>query len=248
LFGSFRVETAAGEEIEEWIIQKARELLAYILAHGGSPVNREKAQEALWPEGDPRQTNHQLSQAATTLRYALKCAGGERADKVMVTVLQRYQLRNGVFRIDVEAFDAHMARAEKLHGADAIVEYERVLALYQGDLLSDETYEWADRYRHEYQKRFVAGAKRAATLAIDCRDLQKAIEFYEAIVKCDPLEEEAVRGLMRCCASLEDSLGVRRAYRNLVAALERDLGDGTQPQPETTRAFEELTRRHSVAR
>src|SRR5690606_16272981 len=39
LFGTFRVETDAGE-VDGWSIQKARELLAYLLAHGGTPVLR----------------------------------------------------------------------------------------------------------------------------------------------------------------------------------------------------------------
>src|SRR5690606_7838517 len=46
LFGTFRVETDAGE-VDGWSIQKARELLAYLLAHGGTPVLRDTAAEAL---------------------------------------------------------------------------------------------------------------------------------------------------------------------------------------------------------
>ncbi|MCZ7576324.1 MAG: hypothetical protein M5U18_04440 [Dehalococcoidia bacterium] len=46
LFGTFRVETDAGE-VDGWTIQKARELLAFLLAHGGAPVLRDTTAEAL---------------------------------------------------------------------------------------------------------------------------------------------------------------------------------------------------------
>ncbi|MDI6872308.1 MAG: LysM peptidoglycan-binding domain-containing protein [Bacillota bacterium] len=62
-FGSFQVETATGE-VAGWTIQKARELLAYLIARGGTPVLRDEVAEALWPEGDRAQVEHLLSNAA----------------------------------------------------------------------------------------------------------------------------------------------------------------------------------------
>lgn len=69
LFGTFRVETNAGE-VEGWSIQKARELLAYLLAHGGSPVLRDTAAEALGLSGD-NQRGHPLPNAAYYVRRTL---------------------------------------------------------------------------------------------------------------------------------------------------------------------------------
>ncbi|MCC6433729.1 MAG: LysM peptidoglycan-binding domain-containing protein, partial [Acidimicrobiales bacterium] len=114
-FGSFRVE-AAEREVSGWTIQKARELLAFLLAHGGAPVLRETVAEALWPEGDLDQVSHQLSNAAYYLRRTLAGAVAEVDNRVLVTANQRYHLRSGLFRVDVDAFDAHVARAEKLQG------------------------------------------------------------------------------------------------------------------------------------
>ena len=72
LFGTFRVETAGGE-VEGWSIQKARELLAYLLAHGGTPVLRDTAAEALGLSGE-NQGGHPLPNAAYYVRRTLSRA------------------------------------------------------------------------------------------------------------------------------------------------------------------------------
>lgn len=127
------------------------------------------------------------------LRRALTHAVGEVGSQVLVTTAEHYQLRTGLLRVDVDSFDAQLARAEKLNGSEALVEYERALAIGAADFLSAEIYDWAEVYRHDYQKRFVTAARRAAKLAIDRRDPTLAITFHEAILKRDPLDEEAVR-------------------------------------------------------
>ncbi|MBI2765422.1 MAG: LysM peptidoglycan-binding domain-containing protein [Chloroflexi bacterium] len=247
-FGSFRVEAAEGE-VSGWTIQKARELLAFLLAHGGAPVLRETVAEALWPEGDLDQVSHQLSNAAYYLRRTLASATPEVDNRVLVTANQRYHLRSGLFRVDVDAFDAHIARAEKLQGYEALVEYERALAIYTGDFMGDEAFEWAEVYRRDYQKRFVTAAHRAARLAFDSRDPKLAICFYEAIIARDPIDEEAVRGMMRCHATLGDTNAIRRAYKALTTALRRELeDDSAEPLPETRRVLEELSAQRDLAR
>lgn len=246
-FGSFRVETTAGE-VTGWTIQKARELLAYLIAHGGAPVMRDEVAEALWPDGDPAQVDRLLYNATYYLRRALKSAVRAGDIQALVVSAQRYHLRSTMFRVDVDAFDAHLRRAESLEGSEALVEYERALALYQGDFLGNEPYEWAEAYRREYQRRFIDAAHRAAKLAVDCRDIAKAMEFYKGILARDPIDEEAARGLMRCYAKLGDLNGVRKVYKVLCESLRRELEDDeAEPLPETTAVFHEGMRESTRA-
>lgn len=74
--------------------------------------------------------------------------------------------------MDVDAFDAHLRRAESLNGSEALVEYERALALYQCDFLGHEPYEWAEPYRREYQRRFIEAAHRA-NVAFDVAEIRR---------------------------------------------------------------------------
>lgn len=198
--------------------------------------------EALWPDGEPGQVQHLLSNAAYYLRRATKNAIATPDVQVFMTSGQRYHLRSGMFRVDVDAFDAHLRRAEALEGSEALAEYERALAVYRGDFLGNEPYEWAEAYRREYQRRFLAAAHEAARLAVDCRDVRKAMELYRAILARDPIDEEAARGLMRCYAKLGDVNGARKVYKVLTESLRRELEDEkAQPLPETTALLQEFT-------
>ncbi len=134
LFGTFRVETDAGE-VDGWSIQKARELLAYLLAHGGTPVLRDTAAEALGLSGE-NQGGHPLPNAAYYVRRTLSRAVPDLEGEILVAARQRYTLRAGLFRTDVDAFDAHLARAERLQGYEALVEYQRALELCTADFLA----------------------------------------------------------------------------------------------------------------
>lgn len=100
-----------------------------------------------------------------------------------VSSAQRYHLRSGMFRAEADAFDAHLRRAERLDGAEALVEYDRALAIYRGDFLGNEPYEWAEPYRREYERRFVDAAHTAARLALGYRDTRKAMAFYGILAR-----------------------------------------------------------------
>lgn len=239
LFGTFRVETDAGE-VEGWSIQKARELLAYLLAHGGTPVLRDTAAEALGLSGE-NQGGHPLPNAAYYVRRTLSRAVPDLEGEILVAARQRYTLRTGLFRTDVDAFDAHLARAERLQGYEALVEYERALELCTADFLAAEDYEWADAYRRDYQKRFVTAAHRAAKLACDLRDPKLALRFYDAILQRDPIDEEAVREAMRCHAATGDRNSAKRLYKTLIEDLRTALDDDeAEPMPQTTRLVANL--------
>jgi len=239
LFGTFRVETDAGE-VDGWSIQKARELLAYLLSHGGSPVLRDTAAEALGLSGE-NQGGHPLPNAAYYVRRTLSRAVQDLEGDILITARQRYRLRAGLFRTDVDAFDAHLARADRLQGYEALVEYQRALELCPADFLADEDYEWADAYRRDYQKRFTTAAHRAAKLACELRDPKLALRFYDAILQRDPIDEEAVREAIRCHTAAGDRNSAKRLYKTLVEDLREALDDDqAEPMPETTRMLEDL--------
>jgi len=240
LFGTFRVETDAGE-VDGWTIQKARELLAFLLAHGGAPVLRDTAAEALGLSGK-NQGGHPLPNAAYHARRALSRAVKDLEGEILVSARQRYVLRAGLFRTDVDAFDSHLARAESLHGYEALVEYQRALEICADDFLAHEDYDWADTYRHDYQKRFIAAAHRAARLAIELRDPKLALRFYDAVLQRDSIDEEAVRGAMQCHASFGDRNSAKRLYRKLTQDLREVLDDeSAEPMPDTTRLLEAVS-------
>ena len=239
-FGSFQVLTG-DQEVIGWPLRKARELLAYVIARGGTTA-RDEAAAALWPDEPPERVSTMLSNAAFRVRKTLNAANPSSNGRLLTLSDRRYQLLSGAFRVDLDAFDAHLRRAETLQGADALVEYDRALAIYKGDFLGSEPYEWADAYRRDYQRRFRAAAHQAGRVALDCRDVKRATEFYRAILDRDPIDEEAARALMRCHAKLGDGNSVRRTFKVLTESLRRELDDEkAEPLPETSGLLRELT-------
>jgi DNA-binding SARP family transcriptional activator len=240
-FGPFQV-FREDTEISGWTIQKARELLAYLVARGGTRVTREEAADALWPEAPADEVGHLLSNAAYYVRKTLRGALTSPNGRLLTISEQRYLLQPGAFRVDLDAFDAHLRRAESLEGSEALIEYDRALSIYRSDFLAGEPFEWAEPFRRDYQRRFTTAAHQAGRLALECRDVKRAMDFYQAILDRDPIDEEAARSVMRCHAKLGDVNGVRRAYKTLQESLKRELEDDkAEPMPETVALLSTLT-------
>ena len=84
-----------GQEVTGWTIQKARELLAYVIARGGTRVPRGEAAEALWPDEPPKRVAHLLNNAASYLRRTLKAANPSASRQLLTVSEQCYQLLPG---------------------------------------------------------------------------------------------------------------------------------------------------------
>lgn len=236
--GSFTVELG-GRPVTNWRMQKARELLAFLVVQGEAWVPREVVWEALWPEADAGQMQP-LSDAAYHLRRALREAAGEKIEP-LITQAARYRLRPGMFHVDLAGLEARLRRAAALPPVDALIEYERALGIYQGPLFGAEPFDWAAGQRKEVEARFLRAAHTAATLAVQCRDTDRAAGWYRDILRHDSTDEAAARGLMSCSAALGDLAAVRKVYKTLVEALRQELDDAhAEPLPETVTLLREL--------
>ncbi|MEX2230411.1 MAG: BTAD domain-containing putative transcriptional regulator [Dehalococcoidia bacterium] len=246
-FGDFRVEID-GVEVQ-WRVVKSRELLAYLLAQGNTAALRDEAAEALWGDETLTRVKRLLEEAAYRLRTSLRDAWpGDDQEQFFTAVGQRYRLRLHLFRLDIDIFNARLRRARSLAGAAALDEYQRALELYTGDFLETDYWEWAQGWRLEYRKRFVAAAREAAALALELRDEARAVGLYEALVLRDAMDEDAARALMRCHARQGDMNGVRKVYKNLTEALRRELDDDhAEPALETSAILRELLARPGSA-
>ncbi|MEX2445920.1 MAG: bacterial transcriptional activator domain-containing protein, partial [Dehalococcoidia bacterium] len=237
-----------GAEVTAWPYDKGRELLALLVARGGASVSRQEAADALWPDLPwDASVKHMMSNAATALRAALRTAAGRSDVQPVILTSGRYVLQHGVVRSDLDVFDLALRRAASLPDNEALHYYERALAIYEGDFLEAEPFAWLETYQAEYQRRYLAGARRAGEIAIELGDVERARRFFRAAVERLPTDEEAARGLMRCCAAAGDRNGVRKTYHTLAAALQEALdAPDTAPSAETRALLTELTAEATV--
>ncbi len=239
--GSFELRLG-GVPITTWPREKSRELLALLATYGGTPVLRETIAEAMWPEHPTDAGLRQLlTNALSGLRAVMRSAASDEALQPVATGLQRCQLQPGLFRVDIDDFDAALRRAGELSGEAALAEYERAAALYTGDLLENEYFPWADDYRRDYRQRLMDGAARAAAAAEHLGDGRRAAYFYRVILEREPTDEAAACGQMRQLAAAGQVQGARRVYRDLAAALREELDDPrARPSPGTEALLDEL--------
>ncbi|MGE3857732.1 MAG: BTAD domain-containing putative transcriptional regulator [Dehalococcoidia bacterium] len=239
--GELRI-TVGGVAAQGWPYDKARELLALLVAHGGAPVPRKTIAESLWPDMLwDASLKHMLANATSALRSVVRAAAGRSDLQPLTLSHERYQVPAGMLRSDLDEFEEALRFAAALPPGDAIAQYERALALYEADFLEVESFAWLDTYREEYRQRFVAGALAAAQLAMDAGDVERAAGFYLAATQRIPTNEDAICGLMRCYAAVGNTAGVLKVYRVLTEAMQRELGPRIGPAQETRALLKELT-------
>ena len=233
---------AHGAPVDRWRLEKSRELLAFLAAHGPVSVSREVVVEALWRDCDwDASLKHALSNAVTTLRSTLRAAASSDDIQPLLAARQRLQLPPSLFTVDLDAFDAAIRRTADLPAPDALAEYERALRLHAGEFLEGEFFTWLDSYRMDYRRRLLDAARAAASLAEGMGAPLRAAPFHRAILEREPTDEDAARGLMRCLARSGDVAGARTTYKTLSQALEQELGDaGVRPSAETRALLTEL--------
>lgn len=238
-----RFEVRFGETVvTRWSPEKARELLAFLVTHGGEFVASEIAADALWPDyAWDEGVRHLISNAASGVRSALRTAAAKPDLQPLSLARQRLHLQRSHFSTDIDALELTLRRAASLPDRDALAEYERAFDLYSGEFLEGELYSWVRDYRTEHVQRMLTASRRAVAIAEHRGDAQRAVLLYRRILADEPTDEAAVRGLMRHLAAAGDGNAARKVYQTLTDSLQTELDDPRAAPGEETRAvYDEL--------
>lgn len=207
--------------------RKARTLLQLLALSRGRPVSVDQLADGLWGERPPTRPGDQIAVLASRLRRVLGRDRVEHTDG-------GYRLRADW--LDVAELEAVVAEAERRHALGELtgaVAAARVgLALVRGpvpELRTEAPWALAD---HAAATRLVGRARRVATAALlDAGHWLDALELASADALADPLDEEAVRAVMRAQAIGGRPGLALAAYAELRATLADQLG--TDPAAET---------------
>jgi len=224
ILGALHLLGADGRELTSVLAQPKRvALLAYLAAATPPRLHRRDSLVALfWPELDQEHARAALRQALHGLRQAL-------GDGVLVTRgdedigLDREQIR-----CDVVEFE-RSTEAGRL--ADA-------LDLYRGDLLEGFFIRGApefEQWLEDERARLKAVALRNATLLAERSEghgaLAEAAQWSRRALRIAPLDEPALRRLMKTLDRLGDRAGALDAYETFAKRLTAELE--AEPAPET---------------
>jgi DNA-binding SARP family transcriptional activator len=230
--------------VDDWPSGRGRSLFKYLVTHRDPWPRRERLMDAFWPEAAPAAARNSLNVAVHGLRRAFRASA-----EVPVVVLEDGSYRLGPqlrLWLDVDEFERHVAGGRRLdaagHPAAAAAEYERALALYQGDFLADDPYEdWPVTTREHLLLAYLEVLDRLGGIYFDRGQYGACVALCRLLVQRDPCREDGHRRLMRCMAHQGQPHLALRQYQACADALDRELG--VDPDPATV-ALAQRIRRH----
>jgi DNA-binding SARP family transcriptional activator len=222
LLGDFNM-ACDGQPVDEVNTPRLQSLLAYLALHRGAPQLRQQLAFLFWPESSEGQARNNLRQLLHALRRALPSL-----DDFLAVDNHTLQWRRDVpLRLDVDDFERACASIERanqrqsdaeLHAAEA-----QVIATYQSDLLPGCYDDWITPLRQQLRERFAQTLNRLISVYEARHDFAAALRCARHLLRADPLNEDACRGLMRLLALTGDRAGALQVYQAFAAALQRDL-------------------------
>ena len=188
ILGSFELRGLAGKVVD-LPGQKDRALLAYLASPPGAARSREALAGILWGEHGEAQARDSLKHALTRIRQAVG-QSALAADRQSV-------------RLDALADSIDALSFERLARGSASSALADAVALYRGELLeglnvrSAQFEDWLLPERRRLRHLFEATLERLIDLFRGEGALDAARDAASRLIACDPMNEVALRALMR---------------------------------------------------
>lgn len=248
LLGSFQV-TLDGQPVTRFETAPARLLLAYLVMHAGTPLQREVLADLLWPERPRAEALHALRQTLNRIRRAL--GEQESTPRFLQITPQSIEFDAGSdYWLDVDAFTGLLAavRHHPHRRLTACRSCMRQLAqaatLYRGELLhgfhleSLPFQEWLIMERENLHRQAMEAFYHLAAYHAQREEYAQAQHYARRQLEAEPWREEAQRQLIAALASS----GQRSAALAQYAACRRILAEelGVEPETETRLLYEQI--------
>jgi predicted ATPase/DNA-binding SARP family transcriptional activator len=232
LLGPFSLHLdGAAIDTARW--QRRPAMLIRLLASSTeSQRSRDDVIDVFWPEADPaaggsnlRYVLHLLRRALAPLPEPVVHGGG------WLSLNPAYD-----WSIDLPRFEA-LARAR----GNRLEALRRAAELYGGEALVDDRYEdWAIPIRENIQRLWRELCRGAADEARQSGDIAMEAHAYELLLQDDPLDEQAMQGLLRTLKRLGRATEALERYSAFERQYSRELDE--PPRAELAEQFAELRR------
>jgi DNA-binding SARP family transcriptional activator len=237
LLGAFALERD-GVPIETGMWQcRVGSLLKLLATTPNFRRRRDEVIEALWPGTSPERGGCNLRTLAYRLRTAL---GGGHPPPVLTE--QGWLALHPAYgwEIDLERFE-DLAQA----GLNDVSSLEAALALYRGEPLVEERYaDWAIPVRERAYQMWRGVCLRLSDQYQETRALENALGVIRKVLAADPLDEEAMRGLLTTLYRAGRPAEALRRYGQFEQLLRDEIG--VPPAAETMRVVQQLHARSTV--
>jgi len=234
--GTFRV-FVGGEEISQdrWVSTKARDLLAYFLTFRGEHIPADRAFDAIWSEKGGRGLTA-FHTALSRLRNALR--SGENPPRLILVEAGEYRLDAARFKIDVDEFDAALAKARVTTDEEAAIHLQDAINFYHGEYLQNLYYDWLFPERRRLTQDYLGVLRTLANFHYIHERYTRSLELLDRALRVDKLQEDLHCQAMRVYAALGDRSGLIQQYQEMQQVLEKELD--LKPLPATEILYQKL--------
>ena len=247
--GSLHV-TLDGNPVTGFESNKVRALLIYLAVESDRPHSREALAGFLWPNQPERSARHNLSQALSNLRQAIR--DDEAASPFLQVTRRTVQFNpESDHWLDVATFSTHVAASEththhRLETCEACIQQlEQAVELYQGSFLAgffvDESVpfeDWTLLLRERFHRLALDALYHLAKHHERRRDYDRARRYARRQIEMDPWREEAHQQLMRLLARSGQRSAALQQYETCRRILAGELN--VEPHQETTALYERI--------
>ncbi|MGC5774720.1 response regulator [Paenibacillus pabuli] len=220
----------------KWRTTKSQELFAFLFHHRGEWVSKEILLDQLWADVSQEKGLTHLHTSVYQIRKLLR--EWDMTGKLEYN-MNRYRLLPGNLVSDVEQFEQGTAYATIT--SDQVDQLKDIVALYRGDYLEEHDYRWAQAKARELRRKYIRLVMDLAEWNMNHGRGKEAIEQLSELLEREPYAEDICRLMMNVYASLEDQQAILQLYDSFTQTLLEDLGH--QPEPETSRLYENLMAR-----
>jgi DNA-binding SARP family transcriptional activator/tetratricopeptide (TPR) repeat protein len=215
-------------------------LVAYLVAHAGSPQARQLIAGTFWPDSTDAQALTNLRRELHHLRQVL---GDE--PSLVVTSRDLCWRDTDTCHVDLRIFaiqrEAALAAAAAGDSEGIAAHAAAAVAQYKGDLLPGSYDDWLLEARSALQRECADLCDLLSATRARTGDLTGAVDAARRRIQLQPLEEVGYRTLMLLQADLGDRAGAVSTYHHCASVLERELG--VLPDPAIQQAFQRLMAR-----
>jgi LuxR family maltose regulon positive regulatory protein len=149
-----------------------------------------------------------------------------------------YWLDAARFSVDVDAFDAALAKARNMSGEEAAHWEEQAVNLYHSQYMENLYYDWVMPERNRLEQAYLSVLQRLASHKLSKGDHAAALDLLKRGLHADPLAENIHCQVLRVYSAAKDKSALIRHFRTMSELLQAELG--TQPMLSTSRLYQEL--------
>jgi two-component system LytT family response regulator len=209
---------------------KTEELLAFLIYKG--KASREEIIDTLWCGLEPEKANKNLN---STLYYIRKAISQSQLKNPITVYRKEIWIEEGHLACDLYEFKRLVKQIKQGKDNSLLDMIKQAEDVYIGTFLKSKGYEWAIAQSRQLEREFIELLELAGKNYSECGQPSKALHYFEAILKLDPLREDISLEAIRIYMANGRMNEAVRQYRSLEQMLKQELG--TLPDPRITEAI-----------